>query len=217
MDALEHFISHYPVKYIRGDREKGFTSKKITKMFEGNDIQTYFTASKFTYHNKLVDVVIKTIRNAIGYRMISEDQLQKIVSYYNHTYHKTIDCTPLEMMQNKDFEDQYIRYCTQRLLEVKQRQEFEGLLSYERGNILLLHCDLSKTAQRDEKRRRFWDRVGEFVQYNHGNVVVRLLGSPINIGSTQYRVIDLPVYYTRLIAKNRDEIPSAYLNSYSII
>jgi hypothetical protein len=76
-----------------------------------------------------------------------------------------------------------------------------------------LHCDLSKTSQRDEKRRRFWDRVGEFIRYEHGNAVVRLLGNEIRgIGN----VIVLPVQFTQLIAKNKAEIPSYYHNYYAI-
>jgi hypothetical protein len=146
--ALEHFINNYPVSYLRGDGERAFGNLILNKWLEDNDIKIYINSSKFTYHNKIVDVVVKTIRNAIAYRMISEAQLQKIIEYYNHTYHKSIDCAPFEMQFEEDHEkeDQYIRYCTQRLLQVKQRQEFEGLLSYERGNILLLHCDLSKTS-----------------------------------------------------------------------
>jgi hypothetical protein len=225
--VLEKFIDSHPVRYLRGDGEPAFLSlqpwleKKLNSLtnekrspstkYERKE-RVYFTTSKFTYHNKLIDSAIRTIRNAIGYRRINEAQLQKIVEYYNHTHHKSIDCTPLEMMQNPEYEEQYIRYCMQRLLIVKQRQEFEGLLSYEKGNILLLHCDLSKTAQSFEKRRRFWDRIGEFIRYDHGNAIVLLLGNGITgIG----KMISLPVQFTRLIAKNKAEIPSYYHDSYT--
>ena len=49
-----------------------------------------------------LDVCIKTIRDAIGYRYLSETQLQTIVSFYNDTYHESIKMTP-KTMQFKKF------------------------------------------------------------------------------------------------------------------
>jgi IS30 family transposase len=201
----------YEFNQFKGDGDPSYEAQK--PWLEDIGITTYFSSSKFTYHNKIVDVAIKTIRNAIGYRKINERQLQQIIEYYNNTYHKSIDGTPQEMMDDPEHiaEDQYIRYCIERLNEVKRRQQSEGLLSYEAGNILLLHCDLGKTAQNFEKRRRFWDRIGQFIRYEHGNVVALLLGGGIlGVGKR----IELPVQYTKLIAKNKKEIPDYYRNYY---
>jgi hypothetical protein len=211
--SLNALIADHQVHSFKGDGEKGFI--KMSPVLNEMGISTDFAPATFTNHTRVVDSVIKTIRNAIGYRIISEDQLQQIVDYYNNTYHTSIDCTPIEMMMNHEYEDQFIRYCTNKLLKIKQRQEFEGLLSYVNGNILLVHCDLRKTADRDEKRRRFWDRVGSFIKYDHGNAVVRLIGRPVNMGSRDADVIVVPVQYTKLIAKNINSIPEYYHSIYN--
>jgi hypothetical protein len=238
--ALRHLVETVPVHYLRGDGERAFVDRETVRWLSEHGIppdHLYFTSSKFTYHSKIVDVAIKTIRNAIGYRIIDQHQLQQIIWYYNRTYHKGIDCTPLEMMQhrdengNKDWEDQYIRYCMKRLVKARQQEEFDGLLDYEYGNVLLLHFDLKKTALRDEKRRKFWDRVGIFIRYENRNVVVRLLGAEIKGGGgklsrdergvpivddhgTYYEYV-LPIQFTKLIAKNINEVPEYYRNYYT--
>ena len=130
----------------------------------------------------MVDCVIKTIRNAIGYREITPEQLKQIVNYYNNTYHRSIDCTPAEMQENPDLEYQYIRWCEQKLNQVLALQDNYGLTKYEKGNILLVHLDKGKTHNKFEKRRTYYDRLGEFMNYENGNVKIKLL-TPVMIGA----------------------------------
>ena len=117
-DSLNDLIQNHNVKSIRGDGEKAFISRKVIELLEKNNIRYNWNDGKFTNHNKIVDAVIKTIRNAIGYREISGGQLQKIVNYYNNTYHRAIDCTPRQMQENIELEYQYIRWCEQKLNHV---------------------------------------------------------------------------------------------------
>ena len=174
-----------------------------------NGITIYFNSSPFTLHNKIVDVVIKTIRNAIGYRIIKPGQLQQIVDYYNNTVHKTIGCTPKEMHKNPDIEYQYIRWCQRKLNKVLEYQQEEGYLSYKQGNILMVHIDTGKTAEKMTKRRVFYDRLAEFIEYKYGNVICRLLVG-VKINSTDKNsthIVTVPIYHTRFVAKNKDSIP----------
>ena len=60
--------------------------EKLNEIAQSN-ISFMWMDSAFTNHNRIVDCVIKTIRNAIGYRNIKEEQLLQIVDYYNNTYH----------------------------------------------------------------------------------------------------------------------------------
>jgi hypothetical protein len=80
---------------------------------------------------------------------------------------------------------------------------------YKPGNILMVHVDTGKTTEKMEKRRSFYDRIGEFIEYVHGNVKVKL-DVPIRIssGSAPVKVIVVPVYHTKLVAKNRASIPA---------
>lgn len=178
-------------------------------------ISLYFNDSAFTLHNKLVDVAIKTIRNAIGYRIITTGQLQQIVDYYNNTVHKSIGCTPTEMQKNPDYEYQYIRWCERKLSDVLDYQRSQGYLDYKNGNILMVHIDTGKTADKMMKRRVFYDRLGEFVRYEYGNVVVRLF-VPVKITNKKKKngeeyegeiFVTVPIYHTRFVAKNKESIP----------
>ena len=173
-----------------------------------NGITLYFNSGKFTLHNKIIDVAIKTIRNAIGYRILKPGQLQQIIDYYNNTMHKTIGCTPTQMHNNPDIEYQYIRWCERKLSNVIDTQREQKLLEYQKGNILMVHIDTGKTAEKMEKRRSFYDRIGEFIAYVHGNVKVKL-DVPIRISSSSAPVdtVVIPIYYTKFVAKNRSEIP----------
>jgi hypothetical protein len=206
-----------PIRYIKGDGDTLFTSTITENFLKGYGIKPCWQSSPFTFHNKLVDVAIKTIRNAIGYRIITEAQLQTIVDYYNNTYHKGIDCTPTEMLLNPDYEEQYIRYCMERLVQVKMRQEEAGLLSYVPGDVLLLHCDVAKTSNKNDKRRKFWDRIGIFQRYEHGNALVTLMGNqrPIKVGGSTLTEISVPVYYTRKIADDERFLPTMYTSTYA--
>jgi hypothetical protein len=94
-------------------------------------------------------------------------------------------------------------------MKVLGQQQMAGLLKYEPGNILMVHIDTGKTTDKMEKRRVFFDRLGEFIRYDHGNVVVRLdVGVRISSGSAPRYVVTIPIYHTKFVAKNRDSVPS---------
>jgi hypothetical protein len=53
---------------------------------------------------------------------------------------------------HKDLEEYYIRENLKRLDEVKQLQNVEGLFFYKPGDILLIHIDNAKNAEKLNKR-----------------------------------------------------------------
>jgi hypothetical protein len=59
--------------------------------------------------------------------------------------------------------------------EVKEMQSAEGLFLYEPGDILLIHLDFSKIQEKLNKTRRTFNRLAQFLAYDHGNVVCRIL------------------------------------------
>ena len=183
-----------PVKSIRADGDRGFTS--LQQWLENKGIKTYFQSSPFTYHNKIVDAAIRTMRNALGVH--SEDYwdghhdkiIQQLVDYYNNTYHNSIKMTPIEMHTDIEKEWEYIRDKTEELRDIKKKQFENGLYNYKKGDKLLVHLDYSKTSQRFEKRRKQFDRLATFIEYRHGNCVVQL-----DHGS----VIEVPIYFTKRV------------------
>lgn len=189
---------------------------KLMQLYMNNGITIYFNSCPFTLHNKIVDVAIKTIRNAIGYRKLQPKHMDQLVDYYNNTVHKSIGCTPAEMQTDPDIEYQYIRWCERKLNNVLDYQHQQKLLEYQVGNILMVHIDNGKTSDKHEKRRRFFDRLGEFVRYDYGNVVVKLLVKPVRVNTRAVPKIEVtvPIYHTKYVSKNLATLPKSYNDYY---
>ncbi|KAA6390084.1 MAG: hypothetical protein EZS28_014390 [Streblomastix strix] len=66
--ALQNLVQTQNVTHIRGDGEKGFASNQLMFFYNKNDIKTYFVngSKDLTNHNRVVDSVIRTIKNAFG-------------------------------------------------------------------------------------------------------------------------------------------------------
>ena len=247
--SIEDLMSQFKVTSIRGDgsvsysnagkqkdticstkhlerldsKHKGNPTINLMKMYKDKNINIYFDGGKFTNHNRMVDVVIKTIRNAIGYRKLDDAQVQEIVDYYNFTPHRGLRlmgnngyyyATPAEVQDDEELEWQYIRQCDEKLLEVMKYQQAYELTKYQRGDILRVRIDLGKTADKNEKRRRYYDRLGKFVEYVHGNVRV-ILNKPVLITPTKsINEVIIPVYNTRIVSKNKEPIPDDVIRVY---
>jgi hypothetical protein len=178
---------NHPVNNIRGDGDKGF---EVMKNYFPN-INFYFTSSAFTYHNKLVDAVMKTLRNALNNDKLwdgnHDDIIQQLAYYYNFTKHRAIGMKPVDMHTNINKEWEYIRMMTERLNDVKRKQYEEGFFDYKPGDKLRIHLEYAKTNKKFDKRRRQFDRKGEFIRYVNGNVLIKLDGG---------RIEEVPIYYT---------------------
>ena len=163
-------------------------------------IQSYFQSSQFTFHNKIVDAAIRTLRNALGVH--SEDYwdgnhdhiIQQLTDYYNNTYHNAIKMTPFEMHRDIDLEWKYIREKTEELNDVKKKQVEKGLHKYQQGDRLMVHLNYSKTCDRFAKGRKQFDRLATFIRYQNGNCLVKLDNL---IGSKQ--IVEIPIYFTKKI------------------
>ena len=178
---------NHPVKNIRGDGDKGFES--IKRDFP--DINFYFSGSKFTYHNKLIDAVMRTLRNALNNDNLwdgqHDDIIQQLVYYYNFTTHRVIKMKPIDLHSDIDKEWAYIREKTEELNDVKMKQINAGMFNYKPGDRLRVHLDYSKTSESFAKRRRQFDRIGTFICYVGGNCRVKL---------GQNEIVDVPIYFT---------------------
>ena len=191
--ALEYLVSEelnrfgHTIKSIRGDGDKGF--ENVQRYFP--DISFYFSSSKFTYHNKIVDAAIRTLRNAMNddemWNGQHDDKVQQLVYYYNFTTHRMIKMKPIDMHNDIEAEWKYIRQKTEELEEVKERQMQNQFFKYKPNDTLKLHLDYSKSPERFSKHRRQFDREGEFVGYENGNCKVQMKDG---------KIIEVPIYFT---------------------
>ena len=181
----------HPVKNIRGDGDKGFEAMKA--YFP--NINFYFTGSKFTYHNKLIDACMRTMRNALRDDNLWDGQhdniIQQLVYYYNFTKHRAIGMKPIDMHSNIEEEWKYIRKKMEEVNDVKRKQIANGFYEYKPGDKLRLHLEYSKTNEKFTKRRRQYDVEAEFIKYVGGNCQCK-----ITQGVNKDSVVEVPIYFT---------------------
>jgi hypothetical protein len=222
--ALFDHLRKFPgqaVKSIIGDGEAAFQANSLKAIFDVVPGKKIWNSSPYTYHGKILDRVVRTIRDAIGYRILGKEGVQQIIDYYNNTYHLAIDCTPVEMMMNPEIEWQYIRYCEDKVTTVKEYQRSTGLRKYKAGNVLLIHLEKSKTSERFEKQRRYWNTLGIFLEYSNGNVrVLAMVRVPKTKDprETVYvnvpQAIIVPIYFTKMVAESFDSMKQALIDTY---
>ncbi|KAI5492676.1 integrase core domain containing protein family [Trichomonas vaginalis G3] len=186
--AIQYLLDHERVDNIRIDGDKGFQAT-MARYFP--QINFYFSSSPYTFHNKIVDAVMRTLRDALGvngriYWDGNHDSIiQQLVYYYNNTWHRTINMKPVEMKNDISKEWEYIRKQMERLNDVKREQINSGLMNFKQGDKVLIHLDYGKTNKSMTKRRRRFDTIAEFVRYINGNALVEV----------DNKLIEIPIYF----------------------
>lgn len=211
----EEMFGH-PVHHIRSDGDRGFESlsKDCSRLFGFKS--WYINSSPYVYHNKVVDAVIRTLRNALG-KVRQDEQyifnggkendkiIQQLVKYYNNTWHSAIRMTPLEMHTDISKEWAFIRRKTEELNDAKRIQQIYQLNEFRPGEVVRVYLDHSKDGMRYVKRRMNFDTWGIFKGYDHGNGIVeiqmRVRDEYNKIVIDSFEVV-LPIYF---IKHARDE------------
>jgi hypothetical protein len=223
---MKEYPSPFPFGF-KGDGEKGFTSAEqlINHLYPDNNISFFFRKPssqgyQITNSYSLMDSVIRTIRNLVGKvsqynpKAFANHQIMaSVIDTYNNTVHSAFKSkyTPYELQTNPELEDLYIEASKIKLNVIDELRLYDGLLTYEPGAILLIHIPIEKTQYAMRKRRRNFDELGRFVEYRDGNAVIDLL----NPYPKLKRVI-IPVYYTKYLAKDIDELKLKYSNQFLI-
>jgi hypothetical protein len=231
-NALIKFLKRYNPNnssiYFCGDGDRGFLPlKKRFDMHNKNyPIHFFFKPPtsyylQLTYSNKIIDSVIKTIRNLIATvggnnpkAFANPPLLHRVVNNYNNTVHSAYlnKYTPTQVQENREIESFYIKECQRKLEEIDNRRIKAGYLSYEPNNILLVYVPLENIfSVLTEKRRRNFNEIAKFVRYENGNCVVDLL-HPFN----KFTRICVPMFYTKYVAKNINEYIEKYKDLYIV-
>ncbi|KAA6378787.1 MAG: hypothetical protein EZS28_025688 [Streblomastix strix] len=166
--------------------------------------------SKFTNRNRVVDRVIRTIRDAfIGQDMANPKLMQQIVKLYNDKLHSAFDlkCSPSQVNKDEDLEGKYIRSQMKKLNEAKQSQS--QLTKLTKGNIILIHLDLSKTALKFNKQRRQFNELAIFEKYQHGNIICRLMKPYKDI-----QQVEIPIYFTKKVSDDIENLDDKYKSAF---
>ena len=183
---------------IRFDSESGLISQSSKNFFKAMNIDIYANSSPYTNKSRIVDRVIRTIRdmffNVYGKKTyITPYQhhvyMQGLCDIYNRTYHRAIKTAPNDVTHVD--EEKYIQQKQEELNKVLRKQKQKHLLSLKKGDKLRVYLDPSKTKERFKKQRLKYYHSGTFVKYNNGNVVC-------DINNNEYEV---PIYHVILDKK----------------
>ena len=107
---------------------------------------------------------MRTIRDGFGMRvaaMRDQHKMARMVYLYNNTPHTAFNniFTPAEVQNNKEIEGRYIAFKQRQLQNVLESQKMERLHSYQRGNILSFHYDVSRTDDRFMKHLKTYFKI----------------------------------------------------------
>jgi hypothetical protein len=202
--AIDDMLKYDFIKIdrIRGDFDAAFRNQLQSWLTKKN-INFFFTSFEFTNKNRVVDRVMRTIRDMFDQygdvpELLCDVNLMKyVVNRYNNTKHSAFDhkFTPNQVQQSHELESFFIR---------KQKSKLDSLnlekfMHYKPGNALMIHIPWKDMGY---KRRRNFTHLAEFIRYEYGNVLCMVIFPPVG----KYNEVLLPMYYTDYVA---DTIPLA--------
>ena len=164
------------------------------------------SSSPFTYHNKIVDAVMRTIRNALGahsnHKLWNTTIMDQLVYYYNNTYHNAINQTPTEfmekVMQDIEHEWAYIRKMTAKLNEVTQQIQRPS-----NGSVVMVRLEFGKTDQKHDKRRRVYEDLGYVIDNNkNGNILLLLITRIFDFD----KPVEVPTFAVRYLTSDVNKL-----------
>ena len=189
------------INSIRFDDESSFNGSLMTRYFKSHNISVYHNSSPYINKNRIVDRVIRTIRDmyhtwheSVNFKKIDaqkqHDILQQLVTIYNNTYHTSIKMKPVDM--DYELEYKYIEKCKRKLNKIKQKQYLEGYFKFKEGDPVKIYLNESKTNKAFEKHRGNYIHDATFVEYRNGNAVVLYK----NKGDDAE--IEIPIYHLKV-------------------
>ena len=194
---------------LRSDGEKGLNGEKMRNFLKENRIKFFSSGSLYTNKNRIVDRVIRTIRDMyltrFGRDKVSPSdhykRILQLASIYNNTYQREIKMAPIEMQKNYEKELNYINQKKNELAEVLKRQSNDGLLDYKPDDELMVFIDHSKEGNSQLKKgTQTYSEKMKFLNYENGNVRVKTKNG---------NEIVVPIYHTiKYSEDNKLEIPN---------
>jgi hypothetical protein len=191
------FVDKVEIKSIRGDYDKAFESDVLTNYLNLRNVRYFFTPQVFTNRNRVVDRVIRTIRDMFynlgpNASLFDNNLMQKVVHAYNNKIHKWLfnRFTPNQVQHNSMIEQTYIIEKNMELDRVNH--SLLEKYKYLPGDILLCHIPVKQTIK--IKRRKNFDTLAYFIKYLHGNVLIQIYNTNEQIA--------VPIYCTKFLVKN---------------
>jgi len=196
--AIENIMKKIktPIKGIKFDGESGLQDLNL-------NIETYSNSSPYSNHNRIVDRVIKTFRDALGVDINNDlfndfDKVRQLRKFYNNKVNRSTGYTPKEMHNNPALEWEYIVKKEQELLQVKRNLKMKGLSNLKPNQ--LLQVSVTDKNNRLKKKQRTFDRLARFIKYTGGNAEVKFIHPEIEKPQL------IPLYQCMPIVEDKEKV-----------
>jgi len=198
LQAIENIMKKIktPIKGIKFDGESGLKALNLP-------IEKYSNSSPYSNHNRIVDRVIKTFRDALGVDVNNDlfndfDKVRQLRKFYNNKVNRSTGYTPKEMHNNPALEWEYIGKKEQELLQVKRNLKNKGLLNLKPNQ--LLQVSVTDKNNRLKKKQRTFDRLARFIKYTGGNAEVKFIHPEIEKPQL------IPLYQCMPIVEDKEKV-----------
>ena len=126
VDTLKKFVNDAkkPIHKLTSDGECAFNSKQFIDACQENGIMLKIIPDGAHSTMGIVDRFIRTLRDmnqpknksdsqqySKDYIEITPSKMKSLISSYNNSYHNSIKCSPKEMYNNTELEQDYIKKC----------------------------------------------------------------------------------------------------------
>jgi hypothetical protein len=217
VNVLKYIKYHFNIEHVKGDYDKAFVAKLTHTYLNENKIRYYFTKFKYINRNRVVDRVIRTIRDILdrlgpSTSLINEKLVQEVVKLYNHTKHCAFNnkFTPTQAQYNPEMETWFISKQESKLANI----DLSPLKGYKEGDFLLVHMPHREI---NYKRKRTFNELAVFRGYRGGNVLVELCvcSTKLKNNKTEYALYVLPMWCTKYVGSSIEDLPDVIKNYYN--
>jgi hypothetical protein len=127
LKSLREFVDEFKPVKLTSDQEAAFSDKNVLEFLKENNVRVQFVKDNNHSTLGIIDRFTRTLRDlntpseksksqshAEKYRVFTTARMQKLLGIYNNTYHNGIKCTPKQMFENPELEEEYIFDCIEK-------------------------------------------------------------------------------------------------------
>ena len=182
--CLRLFVNKYHPRKITSDEEAGLVADVNLRYLKDNKCGLYIIQEQNHSALSLIDRFIRTLRdmnqpqdgdvrdsNDEDFKYIDRITMTQLLNLYNNTVHSATGLAPIFMMNNKQYEEDYIEKC----INNKQRQEEIKDFKLKIGSLVRYYLDDGKMV----KKRSSLSRECYKIESRNGNIytIIALDGS----------------------------------------
>jgi len=123
LESLKKFVEKYKPSKLTSDQEPAFMEQNVLDYLKDNNVIVHTIPDENHSALGIIDRFIRTLRDMIEDN--PKTSIERLVDTYNNSFHRSIECTPKQMFENKDKEQSYIDKCIIDKNKQLQNKNFE--------------------------------------------------------------------------------------------